>query len=302
MTSTRSIDRDDLPLKTYRYLRIAMSGAVLTLTVSIVIERLNVSCWQTSVSGYYYTPVRAIFVGALMAIGANLIVIKGGTTWEDIFFNFAGVMAPAVAVLPTTNVGRCWSVDPPSSPVDTNGNLAAWVVGNIENNTRSLLIAGFIGLAVAALIAMISDRAILGPARVGTAPLRWGLLATGFLLVAILALHLYWNNFATKAHGFSALIMFVFLGAGILSNALQRRNRDDRRTYMIAYFSIVGAMALAGLLLLPVFDEWDHRTLVLEAIEVALFLVFWLFQTNELWNETSLSQPLSPVTEGSEAH
>lgn len=33
-------------------------------------------CWQRSISAYYYTPVRPIFVGGLMLIGFSLIVIE----------------------------------------------------------------------------------------------------------------------------------------------------------------------------------------------------------------------------------
>ena len=65
---------DVAAVKTYRYLRITMVGAVVLLGVSIVIERSNVDCWQTSVSAYYYTPVRAIFVGMLLAIGLAVTV------------------------------------------------------------------------------------------------------------------------------------------------------------------------------------------------------------------------------------
>lgn len=51
-----------------------MVGAVLLLAASIAIERSKVDCWQTSISAYYYTPARAIFVGGLMVIGFALIV------------------------------------------------------------------------------------------------------------------------------------------------------------------------------------------------------------------------------------
>ncbi|MGI9602089.1 MAG: hypothetical protein ACR2QE_09405, partial [Acidimicrobiales bacterium] len=57
----------DTAIQTYRYLRIGLVGAVALLFASIVIEHREVvdDCWQTSISGYYYTPVRAILVGAL---------------------------------------------------------------------------------------------------------------------------------------------------------------------------------------------------------------------------------------------
>jgi hypothetical protein len=277
-----------LAMRSYRYLRIGMVGAVLALAVSIAIERFDSGCWQTSISAYYYTPVRAVFVGGLMAIGMSLIAIKGSTPWEDTFFNFAGIMAPAVAVLPTMSVGDCWSVAPPSQPRDNSGQLADWLVANIDNNTRALLIAGFAGLVAAAVIAAIARRDLLAPARVGGRDLRVGLLATLVVLLVVLALHRWWDDFPTRAHGGAAVLMFVFLGAGIASNAWQRREKPERRTYMWIYIAVVAAMAAAGIVL-PWFGGWDHNILILEAVEIALFVVFWLTQTREHWGDTNLA-------------
>ena len=69
-------------VKTYRYLRIAMVMVVIALAVSIAIERRDVgrllkrSCYQTSISAYYYTPVQAVFVAGLVVIGVCLIAVK----------------------------------------------------------------------------------------------------------------------------------------------------------------------------------------------------------------------------------
>ena len=67
--------------KTYRYLRIGMVGMVVFLATSLVIEAAKADCLQTSISAYYYTPVRSVFVGGMIAIGLCLIVIKGSTPW-----------------------------------------------------------------------------------------------------------------------------------------------------------------------------------------------------------------------------
>ena len=47
--------RGDPAIQTYRYLRLGLVGGVVLLAASILIERAEVDCWQTSVSGYYYT-------------------------------------------------------------------------------------------------------------------------------------------------------------------------------------------------------------------------------------------------------
>jgi hypothetical protein len=134
--------------KTYRYLRIGIVGVVVLLMVSILIERINADCWQTSISAYYYTPVRAIFVGSLTAIGLALIVIQGRTSPVDVCLNFAGMLAPVVAVVPTTDVGLCWSRTPGSLPLNPDGTLSDIVVANIDNNVLALLITGIGGLLV----------------------------------------------------------------------------------------------------------------------------------------------------------
>lgn len=283
----RTADHDRL-LKTYRYLRIGMIGVVLALAVSILIERSAVDCWQSSVSSYYYTPVRAILVGSVMAIGVSLIVIKGDGRWEDIFFNFAGIMAPAVAVIPTASVGTCWSVEPQTQPRNAAGEWAEWAQANIDNNTKALLIAGFAGLVTGAVLAMVSEKSILGPVRAGVPEMRIGLLVTFGLLVLITAGYLWWDDFSSRAHGLSAVAMFVFLGLGIASNAHQRRERPGRRWFMLAYAAIVAAMAISGLVIGFFPGDWDHRILILETVEIALFAAFWAVQTYEHWNDTGL--------------
>src|SRR6266705_2138388 len=119
----KALEEQDV-IKTYRYLRIGMIGAVVLLAVSIAIERSKVSCWQTSISAYYYTPVRAIFVGTMIAVGLVLIVYKGRRPGEDVCLNFAGMLAPVVAVAPTTDVGKCWSIAPSPLPIRADGSLA----------------------------------------------------------------------------------------------------------------------------------------------------------------------------------
>lgn len=273
-------------IKTYRYLRIAMVGVVVLLMVSVAIERLKVDCWQTSISGYYYTPVRAIFVGGLMVIAGSLLAIKGRPGWEDISLNVAGMLAPVVAVAPTSDAGGCWSIEPTPLP-KVNGELAGWVSANIENNVRALFIAGIIGLVVGAIIAMIAERQLMAPAKVGSKDMRIGLTVTLGVLLVGLGLHLWWDGFDTRAHGFAAVLMFVALAIAVGSNALDARSHRDKGRFAFLYAAISVSMVLVGAIFLVFLRGWSHMVLVLEGIEIVLFAVFWLAQTNEHWNETA---------------
>lgn len=55
-----------------------------------------------SISAYYHTPMRDVFVGSLFAIGTSLYLYKGYTTAEDIVLDVAGICAVCIALLPTS--------------------------------------------------------------------------------------------------------------------------------------------------------------------------------------------------------
>lgn len=80
----KSYAEQDHAVVTWRYLRVAMVVLVLGLGVSIVIEsvwEVDPTCWLTSISGYYWTPVHGYFAGALVSIGVCLAVPRGPRSW-----------------------------------------------------------------------------------------------------------------------------------------------------------------------------------------------------------------------------
>ncbi len=278
----------DLTLKTYRYLRMGMVGLVLALALSILLERLEVDCWQTSISSYYYTPARAVFVGGLMAVGVSLLVIKGSTRREDVMFNIAGILAPVVGVVPTSSVGECWSLEPTPKPIDGEGNLAPWVIANIDNNIQALLLAGIVGMIAVGLIALFVYESPLAAARSAPRDRQIGLIVTMAVLLVGLALHRWWDAFPTQAHGWAAVLMFGFLALGIGVNAWERRNKPEHRRYAGLYAVIAVLMIAVGLVMLTAFRSWAYMVLVLEIIEIALFAIFWVAQTVEHWGRDHL--------------
>jgi len=83
------MDRDTA-LDTYRYLRGGIPVMLVLLAAALIIERAGATCWQTSISAYYFTSAHAVFIGAICAIGTLLIVYKGSRDTEDILLNLAG--------------------------------------------------------------------------------------------------------------------------------------------------------------------------------------------------------------------
>lgn len=258
-------------IKTYRYLRIGMIGAAVLLGAAIVIEHFNADCWQTSISAYYFTPVRAIFVGSMIVVGVSLIVYKGRTPFEDMFLNLAGMLAFVVAIAPTTDVGHCFSVPPDSFPRKADGTLAGWVVTNINNNYKALLIVGVIALVVGLIIVLVVDRD--EPAKEKQSSLR-GLGMAGLVLFVGWMLILFWDNFYSLAHGLAAFAMFGCLIAAIIANVVEQwSKRIERGTerWSRRYLAIAVAMVLGGGLISWLRPGDEHTIAWLETYEIVLF-------------------------------
>ncbi|HEY4571723.1 MAG TPA: hypothetical protein VIH10_19770 [Kribbella sp.] len=268
-------------IKTYRYLRMAMIAMIVLLGASLVIEwsKTDPRCLQTSISAYYYTPVRAIFVGALISIGVCMVVLKGNTEPEDILLNVAGILAPVVALVPTPGAGRCHSVQL------AVGDAAA----NVANNILALFVVGAPCLVLTAIF-IARDRR--------KHPDRWTpmyLLGLG-VSVLIFCGGLVWfvadrSGFIGNAHYTAAITMFVCIVAVVLLNAEQFRRKQRKhavphspanRYSVIALLMVVVPLVMFGWKKL---FGWEHAVLWIEGSLIVLFAAFWISQTQELWNE-----------------
>lgn len=228
--------------------------------------------------------MQAVFVGSMIAVGLALIVYKGRNGWEDTCLNFAGMLAPVVAVAPTTDVGRCWSVEPDPLPVLEDGTLAGWVVTNIDNNVHALLITGGVGLILALVLTMAANRSVTAPITHVEPGTRRSLAATALVLLAGWWLIRNWDGITTHAHGYAALLMFVFLIGAIVSTVVAHRNRRDEPLFW-AYAAVAAVMIVGGVLIPVTRIFQEHTVFALEAYEIAFFAVYWCVQTAENWNE-----------------
>ncbi len=88
---------------TYLSLRIGIAaiGAALPVALWVGALLLDGSSLQSSMSAYYYTGMRDVFVGALFALGVALYLYKGFSTAENVVLSVGGVLAVLVALFPT---------------------------------------------------------------------------------------------------------------------------------------------------------------------------------------------------------
>ena len=279
-------------IKTYRYLRLAMVTMIFLLAVSLVIEwgKTDPHCWQTSISAYYYTPAQAIVVGTLIAIGACMVAIKGNTEGEDILLNVGGMLAPAVALVPTPGAGECRSV--PMTVSDTSANIA--------NNMAALFVTGVVILGITITIALRARQSGTGD---------WDRRHVAGLVVATVVLGggiawFAWNRsgFTTGAHYTAAAILFVCIGGVVVLNAKEYRRKVPSKRPTVNRYSIIAAAMAASLVVMGLWKwifGWEHAVLWIEGALITLFALFWLSQTQELWHEglrTDGAQPTTPDT------
>ena len=270
---------------TYRYLRIGMLMVVVALLSSVLIQQAHASCWQGSISAYYYTPARAIFVSGMVAVGVSLIVLKGRTVLEDQLLNFAGMLAPIVAFVPTTFEPAC--VPGQALEAGPGGKLPKEIMRDAQNNMQALLIAGSVAVAILVVVYLVERRAPDAPATDRRRPL---LLGAAVVILAV-AWGLLANDELLELHGKAAAVMFAFLALASISAGITLFLDDRGKVLAWSYVLVGAAMLLVGIAFETVVsDDWRHRVLVLEVTEIAMFGALWLVQSIERWGKVTQSR------------
>jgi hypothetical protein len=256
---------------TYLALRTAMVLLVAMLFVTIILQALahTPNCVQHSISAYYYTGVRAAFVGTLCAIGVSLIVYHGNTNTENVLLDYSGFMAFVVAFVPTTIDDTCTASNVPT--VDE-------VTAAVRNNVSGLLVVG----AVAVLLGLFGKKYVAARALRRDTSAKMAAVVSLVVLAAGIAFFFRMpDRFERIGHTVSATALFAGIIAVVVANAV-----GLRRTHGVwnRYTAVATAMlvSVAGCLLARGFLDFGHWLLVLEALLIAEFAAFWIIQTHEL--------------------
>ncbi|MGH3227426.1 MAG: hypothetical protein ACRDOA_02390 [Streptosporangiaceae bacterium] len=98
--------------------------------IALSIEHSSCGWLPDSVSGYYYSPVRNIFVGALSGLGLFLIAYVGTNLGDRVITDLAGLFGLGVALFPT----RPMVTSPPSLTCQTVARVSTreQVIGDIH--------------------------------------------------------------------------------------------------------------------------------------------------------------------------
>ncbi|MDO5737030.1 MAG: hypothetical protein Q4P15_11205 [Propionibacteriaceae bacterium] len=276
---------DDPSRQTYRYVRAAIIGSVLLLFVSVTIQIIaDGGAILSSISAYYYGPVRGVFVGVLVATGLALVAVKGRPGVEEISLNLAGMLAPVVAFVPTPLP----AVDG-SCRVGAQRCIAAEFLPGVENNMAALILIGAPLLVLAwwtAIRIIDFNRSVRLSLSGATAV--W----IGFAIWFFFGPR---GAFLEAAHYVAAGLMFTLIVVVVGYNALRTDHAltvGETSVPCRHIYRVIGVLMALSLVSALVF-HWVTRAaldrpfpllFVLEAILLLLFMAFWIVQTWEFWN------------------
>jgi hypothetical protein len=281
-------DDRHIALRTYRSLRGGMVVMVVMLGVALLIERSTATCWQASISAYFFTTAHSVFVAALCVLGGLFIMYEGSSDTEDVLLNLAGVLAFVVAMVPTTRPDvMCGRYVVPTYEV----------THMITDNVWSVVIALF---AVQALYWGMrkkndSSRNVSTLGIVGLCVF-WAVMVAG-----LITLIWFREQFDSKAHGVAAVTMFLAIIANVVITAFlvgrqEEANSPHRRQYYFLYRCVallmlvtLVAVIVAHFALAP----GNHSVIWGEAALIGFFAAYWAIQTIELWKTPDRKEKLS---------
>lgn len=102
---------------------------------------LSTSDSASTISAYYYSPVRSVFVGVLVGAAFSLVAIRGRRGAENALLDLAGMLLPLVAIVPTPVEGTS---DAPC--LRGVRYIPEEFLAGVEVGVAALLILGAVGL------------------------------------------------------------------------------------------------------------------------------------------------------------
>lgn len=280
-------------IKTYRYVRVSIVVLVMLLFAALLLQ-VAADGWSllASISAYYYTPVRNVLVGSLVAAAFLLVAVRGRPGIEDGLLNLGGMLLPVVAFIPTPveqgcrGAGRC---------------VPAAVIPEVAVSMGALLLVGVPGLGFALWTMLTASRRDpSAPSGYTVAVLVWAGFAVWFGPTGDWPLRASLLQFG---HYVAAVGVFAIIVAVAIVNA----RHTDREAHLVgralpysaAYRAVAAAM---GVVLLGAGAAWALGALPdgpllfwVEAALLLLFAVFWLVQTAEFWTAGLPEQARQPV-------
>lgn len=247
-------------------LRLFAVAPLLFLAVSLTIDFALRGHFLESISAYYGSPVRDVFVGSLITVGVVYVIYRGSTTMEDRALDLAGFFVVIVALVPYNYEELLLAVN---QPVVARATLflilIAWIVISVLFYTIGLRWRN-------RLAAQFPERSL----RVAVISC---LLWVGFVAFAVV-----WmvsGQPYDTIHSVAAVLVVVCLIFVVTLHALGYSDEwvELRRPRWVqAVYALIAGWMFMGIVLGVLLYVFGNRSWVLitEIIEVGAFVAFWL--------------------------
>jgi len=265
---------------TYRYLRIGISAAVLALLSAVTIESTRIGVLH-SISAYYYTDARNIFVAALLVISFGLLALSEPGV-ERTLRTVAALFGPIIALCPTSIPEHAVPGIALVCPVPS----ASVCVPEPYRSEVAVGIGTYLIIAVVAwAVVLVLKASVPGRLR----PAVPSLAITGAVILLVAVTDLGWHEaFIDNAHGLAALAFFATAAALAVVSATRRYNerygyvlpRGFRAAYLVIAVGMVGAvLAVLTIVIVQAVLGIHLAILIPELVELVLFFAFWVLQS-----------------------
>ena len=271
--------------RTYRNLRVGIAGTVVLLLVAVTIVAGGVGVLP-SISAYYYTGARNVFVGALVA-AAVAIVVLSGRGLQRALLSAAGLFAPLIALVPTpVRAGTVPGYDDGCGAGTTC--VPSAVIPDIEVGIATYLAVGALTVAVGVVITLLGDT---GSAARNLPSL---VIASVVLLVVFGAWLSARTAFVMGAHLVAAVVFFGLFALAAVVNAFTRAGAQPAwRTSLYWIVAVAMTVDIAVIVVVAstggIADAAVPPLLVGEVVALMLFVVFWVLQSIEKWDDADPS-------------
>lgn len=253
-------------------LRLFAVAPLLFLAVALVIDFSSRGSFLDSISAYYGSPVRDVFVGSLVAVGIVYVVYRGSTDLEDRALDLAGFFVVIVALVPYNYETMLEAM--------AMANMAGESM--IARRTLFWVLVAWIMIAALFYSVQLRWRKRVAPAFTGKSQLIQVLSSvvwTGFVAFALVWL-IAGQPFATL-HFVAAVLVILCLIVVVAMHAFRYEDEQmepRKQSGLKLVYTAIAAWMFAGLVLGAVLYAFGNNSWVFitEVVEIGAFVAFWV--------------------------
>ena len=308
-------------LKTHRYLRLSFVFAVAALFIGVIIASVAGGYVKGSISYYYWTPARNVFVGVLIAASLAMLSLNGRGGAAKIplgrrtltlpspstLLDFAAIFGPLIAIVPTDVKASEQGLTTFTCEGTEQTCLPKAAFPEVQNAVLTYILTLVVIVAVMLIVQRKEKRKRFGR----LVPVTAAITAVALFLFTFVANGAFpyfrIGPWSFSIHYIATFLFFAAFATVVWIRGIRDNDPEDRTpasvTQKLWYKILAIAMAadilfLVGLAVLAQFGIEDAipgfpEVLFGEAVGLTLFAVFWAMQTRQRWDEriTTLPEP-----------